>query len=109
MVFKTLLTNAKITNGIDFRKSILQDTWLLIQEKCHGNPNYKKCVALSKIETVYIAIIEASKELKMNKFLKELSQKLEKYTLNCDSQSAIYLNKNSTFYLKFKHINVMYH
>ena len=35
--------------------------------------------------------------------------KQEKYSLYCDSQSAIHLCKNSTFHSRSKHIDVRYH
>ena len=45
----------------------------------------------------------------MKSFLREHSFSQKKYVLNCDSQSAIQLGKNSTFHGKSKHIDVRYH
>jgi hypothetical protein len=70
----------------------------------------QKCVVLSTTKVEYIAITEAAKELLwMKKFLQELGLQQERYLLHCDSQSAIHLNKNSTFHSRSKHIDVRYH
>lgn len=59
----------------------------------------QKCIALSSIEAEYIATTKVCKEtLWLQKFLQELGMKQDKYNLYCDSQSAIHLCKNSTFY-----------
>ena len=42
-------------------------------------------------------------------FLDELGKKQEMSILHSDSQSAIFLTKNSAFYLKSKHIQKKYH
>jgi hypothetical protein len=50
-------------------------------------------------------VVDACKEvLWMRNFLQELDMKQEKYTLYCDSQSAIYLAKNPSFHAQTKHI-----
>jgi ATP-binding cassette subfamily B (MDR/TAP) protein 1 len=69
-----------------------------------------KCVSLSTTDAEYIAAVDACKEvLWMKNFLQELDMKQEKYILYCDSQSAIYLAKNPSFYARTKHIEVRYH
>ena len=45
----------------------------------------------------------------MKNFLQELGMKQDKYNLCCDSQSAIYLTKNSSMHSRTKHIDVRYH
>ena len=42
-------------------------------------------------------------------FLNELGKKQEMSILHSDSQSAIFLAKNSVFHLKSKHIQTKYH
>ena len=42
-------------------------------------------------------------------FLNELGKKQEMSILHSDSQSAIFLAKNSAFHLKSKHIQTKYH
>ena len=42
-------------------------------------------------------------------FLDELGKKQEMSIIHSDSQSAIFLTKNSAFYLKLKHIQTKYH
>ena len=69
----------------------------------------QKCVSLSTTEAEYIAAVEACKEvLWMKNFLQE-SHKQEKYNMFCDNQSAIHLDKNSSFHSRTKHIDVRYH
>ena len=59
----------------------------------------QKCVALSTIEAECIAANEAGKEmLWLKRFLQELGLKQDGYVVNCDSQSAIDLSKNSMYH-----------
>ena len=70
----------------------------------------QKCVALSTTEVKYIAANEAGKEmLWLKRFLQELGLKQDGYVVNCDSQSAIDLSKNSMCHSRLKHIEVRYH
>ena len=70
----------------------------------------QKCVALSTIKVMFIATTKVSKMLLwMKNFMLELWLKQERYALFCDSQSAIYLSKNSSFHSRSKHIDVRYH
>ena len=69
----------------------------------------QKCVALSTTKAEYIATNEASKEmLWLKRFLQELGLKQDGYAINCDSQSAIDLSKNSVYHSRSKHIEVRY-
>ena len=53
---------------------------------------------------------EASKEMIwLHRFMEELGKKQENSRLYCDSESAIHLEKNSTFHSKTKHIQLRYH
>jgi hypothetical protein len=45
----------------------------------------------------------------MKNFLQELDMNQEKYTLYCDSQSAIHLAKNPSFHSQTKRIAIRYH
>ena len=57
----------------------------------------------------YIAANEAGKEmLWLKQFLQELGLKQDGYVVNCDSQSAIDLSKNSMYHSHSKHIEVRY-
>eukprot|EP00253_Pinus_taeda_P034959 PITA_34959 len=67
-------------------------------------------VALSTIETEYVAATEASKEMIwLQRFMGELGKEHDKGTLYSDSQSAIHLAKNSAFHSRTKHIQLKYH
>ena len=69
----------------------------------------QKCVALSTIEAEYIAAKEVGKEmLWLKRFLQELGLKQDGCVVNCDSQSAIDLSKNSVYHSCSKHIEVRY-
>ena len=70
----------------------------------------QKCVSPSTTDAEYIVAVDACKEvLWMKNFLQELGIKQEKYNMFCDSQSAIYLVKNSSMHSRIKHIDVRYH
>ena len=45
----------------------------------------------------------------LKRFLQELGLKQDGYVVNCDSQSAIDLSKNSMYHSRSKHIEVRYH
>lgn len=45
----------------------------------------------------------------LKRFLQELVLKQEKFTVHCNSQSAIALSKNSMYHSRTKHIDVRYH
>ena len=65
---------------------------------------------MSTTEAEFIAITEACKELLwVKKILQELGVVQDKYLLFVDSQSAIYLGKNSTFHSRSNHIDMRYH
>ena len=67
--------------------------------------NLQKIVTLSTIEAEYVAATEAGKEMIwLHGFLDELGKKQEMGILHSDSQSAIFLAKNSAFHSKSKHI-----
>ena len=70
----------------------------------------QKCVALPTTKAEYIVANEASKEmLWLKQFLQELGLKQDGYVVNCVSQSAIDLSKNSMYHSRSKHIEVRYH
>ena len=103
-------TNSNMAGDVDSRKSISGFLITLAGGAVSWQSRLQKCVALSTTEAEYIAATEACKEvLWMKKFLHELGQKQEKFTLFCDSQSAIHLSKNSAFHSRSKHIDVRYH
>ena len=67
----------------------------------------QKCAALSTTEAEFIAATEVCKELLwMKRFFQELGFKQHRYVVLCDSESAIHLDKNSSFHARSKHIDV---
>ena len=64
---------------------------------------------MSTTEAEYVAATEAGKEMIwLHGFLDELGKKQEMSILHSDSQSAIFLAKNSVFHSKLKHIQTKY-
>ena len=67
-------------------------------------------MALSTIETEYVAAIEACKKaLWLGRLVADLGMTDVVPTLHSDSMSAIQLAKNPVFHAKTKHIEVRYH
>ena len=65
---------------------------------------------MSTTEAEYVAATKARKEMIwVHGFLDELGKKQEMGILYNDSQSAIFLIKNSAFHSKSKHIQTKYH
>ena len=65
---------------------------------------------MSTTEVEYVVATEAGNEMIwLHGFLDELGKKQEIGILHSDSQSAIFLAKNSAFHLKSKHIQKKYH
>ena len=65
---------------------------------------------MSTTEAEYVAATESGKEMIwLPGFLDELDKKREMDILHSDSQSAIFLAKNSAFHSKSKHIQTKYH
>ena len=70
----------------------------------------QQVVALSTTEAEYVASTESSKEIIwLHRFMEELGKKQENIRFYSDSQSAIHLANNSSFHLRTKHIQLMYH
>ena len=70
----------------------------------------QKCLALSTTEAEYVAANEAGKEvIWLKNYLIELGVKQADYVIHCDSQSVIYLSKNSMYHSRTKHSDLRYH
>ncbi|KAE8697637.1 putative tRNA ligase [Hibiscus syriacus] len=95
------LDKSKSTTGYVFKVAGGAVSWV---------SKLQSVVATSTIEAEYVAATQASKEaiwLKM--LLEELGHNQEYVSLFCDSQSALHLARNPTFYSRTKHIRVQYH
>ena len=65
---------------------------------------------MSTTKVEYVAATKAGKEMIwLHGFLDELGKKQRMGILHNDSQSAIFLAKNSAFHSKLKHIQTKYH
>ncbi|KAI4299912.1 hypothetical protein L6164_033332 [Bauhinia variegata] len=103
-------TDADMAGDVDSRKSTSGYMMTFAGGAVSWQSKLQKCVALSSTKAEYIAITEAGKELLwMKRFLQELDLNQERYVVHSDSQSAIHLSKNLTFYSRSKHIEVRYH
>ena len=91
-------------------EKVLLDLFLLWVVQLSWALNLQKIVILSTIEAEYVAATEVVKEMIwLHGFLDELGKKQEMGILHNDSQSAIFLAKNSAFHSKSKHIQTKYH
>lgn len=81
---------------------------------CGGAINWKATlqgvVALSTTEAEYMAITESVKEaIWLQGLVSDLGLKQDATVVFCDSQSAIYLTRNSVYHERTKHIDIRYH
>ncbi|RVW54404.1 Retrovirus-related Pol polyprotein from transposon TNT 1-94 [Vitis vinifera] len=102
--------DADFAGDIDSRKSTTGFVFTLGGTAISWTSNLQKIVTLSTTEAEYVAATEAGKEMIwLHGFLDELGKKQEMGILHSDSQSAIFLAKNSAFHSKSKHIQTKYH
>ncbi|RVW18006.1 Retrovirus-related Pol polyprotein from transposon TNT 1-94 [Vitis vinifera] len=102
--------DADFVGDIDSRKSTTGFVFTLGGTAISWTSNLQKIVTLSTTEAEYVAATEAGKEMIwLHGFLDELGKKQEMGILHSDSQSAIFLAKNSAFHSKSKHIQTKYH
>ena len=88
--------NRRSTTGYVFTIGGTTISWIL---------KLQKVFPLSIMKLEYVATTKASKEMIwLHKFMEELGKKKENRRLYHDSQSSIYLEKNSSFHSNTKHI-----
>jgi hypothetical protein len=103
-------TDADWAGDLDSRKSTSGYLFTFAGGAVSWQSKLQKCVALSTTEAEYIAANEAGKEvIWLKNYLNELGVKQADYVIHCDSQSAIYLSKNSMYHSRTKHIDLRYH
>ena len=97
-------------DDLDGRKSTSGYLFTFVGGVVSWQSRLQKCVVLSTTEAEYIVDNEAGKEmLWLKQILQELGLKQDGYVVNCDSQSAIDLSKNSMYHSRSKHIELRYH
>ena len=102
--------DADFTGDIDSRKSTTRFVFTLGGTAISQASNLQKIITLSTTETEYVAATEVGKKMIwLYGFLDELGKKQEMGILHSNSQSAIFLAKNSAFHSKSKHIYTKYH
>ena len=99
--------DSDFAGDIDSRKSTTGFVFTLGGTTISRALNLQKTVALSTIEAKYVAATEAGKGMIwLHGFLDELGKKHKMGILHSDSQSTIFLAKNSAFHSKSKHIQM---
>lgn len=70
----------------------------------------QKCIALSSMESEFIALTDSIKELIwFHRILTELNlMEINKPIQNCDNQSAIFFSRNKQENVRTKHIDIKY-
>ena len=102
--------DADFAGDIDSRKSTTEFVFTLGGTAISWVSNLQKIVTLSTTKTEYVTATEAGKEMIwLHGFLDELDKRQEMDILHSESQSAIFLAKNSAFHSKSKHIQTEYH
>ena len=102
--------DADFAGDIDSRKSTTGFVFTLGGIAISWASNLQKIVTLSTTEAEYVAATKAGNEMIwLYGFLDELGKKQGMGILHSDSQSAIFLAKNLTFYSKSKYIQTKYH
>ena len=97
--------DADFAGDIDSRKSTTGFVFTLGGTAISWASNLQKIVNFSNTEAEYVVATEAGNEMIwLHGFLDELGKKQEMGILHSDSQSAIFLVKNSSFHSKLKHI-----
>ncbi|GAA0187040.1 hypothetical protein LIER_34328 [Lithospermum erythrorhizon] len=95
---------------LDSKKSTSGYLFTFVGGAISWQSKLQRCVALSTTEAEYIAITECCKELLwLKRFFEEIGIDQKRFTILCDSQSAIHLSKNPSLHSKSKHIQVRYH
>ncbi|KAL6195864.1 hypothetical protein ACLB2K_031481 [Fragaria x ananassa] len=103
-------TDADLAGDLDNIKSTSGYLFTFCEGAVSWQSKLQKCVALSTTEAEYIEANEAGKKmLWLQRFIRELGVKQERYVVHCDSQSAIHLSKNSVYHPRTKHIDLRYH
>jgi hypothetical protein len=97
--------DAKLAGDVDSKKSTTGFVYTLGGTTMCWASKWQKIVALSTTEAEYVTMAETGKEIVwLQGFLDELGKKDENGVLHSDSQSAIFLAKNSAYHLRTKHI-----
>ena len=102
--------DADFIGDIDCKKNTTRFVFTLGSIAISWASNLQKIVTLSTTEAEYVAATKAGKEMIwLHGFLDELGKKQEIGILHSDSQSAIFLAKNSASHSKSKHIQTKYY
>ena len=102
--------DADFAGDINSKKSTTGFVFTLGGTAISWASNLQNIVTLSTTEAEQIVATEAGKEMIwLHGFLDELGKKQEMGILHSESESAIFLAKNSGFHSKSKHIQTKYH
>ena len=105
-------TDADWAGDVDERKSIFGFVFLLGNSAISWSTKKQTCVALSTMESEFIALSSTVQErVWLKRFLDHLkvTSSEELMTIMSDSQSSIAYTKDPKFHSKTKHIDIKYH
>ena len=95
---------------LDKRKSTTGYVFTLAGAAVSWVSKLQTVVTLSTTEAEYMAVTQVCKEtIWIQRLLEELGHKQEKIYVFVDSQSALHIARNPSFYSRTKHIGVQYH
>ena len=102
--------DSNLARDIDSRKSTTGYVFTMGSAIGSWVSQLQKVVTISTTKAEYVTVTEACKELmRLKGLMKELGKEQEDCILFSDSQSAIHLANNSSFYSRTKHNDVKYH
>jgi hypothetical protein len=102
--------DADWAGDLDHRRSTSGYVFNLFREAISWMRKRQVVVALSTTEVEYMATTHASKETIWLQILCSCTGLVQQVVrIDCDSQSAIFLEKNPTYHSKTKHIYIQYH
>jgi hypothetical protein len=103
-------SDADWANDLDTRRSTTGFVVMLNNGAVSWKSQRQPTVALSTMEAEYMALTEATKEMKwIRALLEEMNVKIDYAPLFSDSQSAIALSKNPISHSRAKHIDIRHH
>ena len=104
-------SDADYAGDVDTRRSTSWFVFILNGAAVTWSSRRQNCVALSTMESEYIAASEASREVVwLRRLLDQIGIRQEIPTiLNCDNKSAIALSHNPEHHTRSKHIDVRLH
>ena len=104
------MVDSDFAGDLDKRRSLTRYVFHIEGCAISWKVTFQITIVLSTTEAEYMAITKACKEsIWLKGLLGEICDDLQTTTVFCDSQSAIFSQKDQMFHERTKHINVRYH